>query len=416
MRKRLLLASVAICLASVLIVCIPLGLIADSLIRQDFTHRLDRNLQNAAAAILELSARGHVIRTADLAALVPSDRSATYLPTGAAPITAGHLGGAVQTATTTLPSGTLEMRAPLGLLDGRLLHIGLLIAGLGLLALLLAIGLSLWMSSRMARPIRTLAAIAERFGRGDLRPSGRRYRIAELDRLGEVLDHSATSLADIIDTERHFARDVSHQLRTPLASLSVRLDEIRQTTTDVQVQAEADAALRQVERLSEVVAGVLRRRQSVGPQPETIEARVLLGGQLEEWTSAYRKARRGLDLSCETGLSVSVAPGRLEQAVSTLIENALIHGAGTTSITARGQRGYVLIEIRDEGPGVPEQLGQRIFVRDVTGGGGTGLGLPLARSLVEADGGRLELTRSCPAAFTIFLSEASRRPADEDTR
>lgn len=403
MRRRLLLSSIAVTLVSLVLLCVPLGLVADSLIRQDFTHRLDRNLQNVAAAIAEISAQGRSVTSANLAALVPADRRVIYTPDDGPVLMAGHTSGAVQTATTTVGSAKLQMQAPRSLLDARLLNIWLLIAGLGLLALVFAVALSLWSATRLNRPLAALAITAEKLGRGDLRPSGARYQIKELDTLAEVLDRSATRLAQIIDDERRFSRETSHQLRTPLTSLTVRLEEIRRASQDQHIRDEAEAGLQQIERLTEVVSSALSRQPTAATAREIVDIGILLLAQQREWEPAYRRAGRQLNVQSEPGIQARATPGGVEQALSTLIDNALTHGDGATTLSSRNLGSHIMIEVSDEGPGVPEDLGQRIFVRDVSGGTGTGIGLPLARSIIEADGGRLELTQQHPPRFTIFL-------------
>ena len=99
--------------------------------------------------------------------------------------------------------------------------------------------------------------------------------------------------------------------------------------------------------------------------------------------------------------------------IATLIENSLAHGGGTTRVKARRNEQSTVIEVVDEGAGIDPALGQRIFERSVSGkdSRGTGVGLALARTLVEDDGGRLELIDERPARFGIFLSTA---PAPED--
>lgn len=86
-----------------------------------------------------------------------------------------------------------------------------------------------------------------------------------------------------------------------------------------------------------------------------------------------------------------------------LLDNALRHGEGTVTLTARQGGGMVVVEVGDGGPGVPDQLVPFVFDRGFSAGGSTGVGLALARALVEADGGRLELSKARPAMFEVFL-------------
>ncbi len=171
------------------------------------------------------------------------------------------------------------------------------------------------------------------------------------------------------------------------------------------VRAEVDASLEQVERLVGVVDDLLgRSRRALGAGTEVVSLHEILEQQREEWEPAFSKQGRTLRIAHSEDL-VFATPGALAQVLATLIENSLIHGGGTTHVSARetGSSHSVVIEVRDEGPGVPEELAPLIFEREVTSGKGTGIGLALARDLVTADGGRLELSQRVPAAFSVFL-------------
>jgi signal transduction histidine kinase len=96
-----------------------------------------------------------------------------------------------------------------------------------------------------------------------------------------------------------------------------------------------------------------------------------------------------------------VSPGGVAQALDVLLENALTHGAGRALLSAKTIDGRSVLAVEDDGPGVAEGL--PIFDRAVSTAGSTGLGLPLARALVEADGGRLILARLRPARFEIVI-------------
>jgi signal transduction histidine kinase len=111
-----------------------------------------------------------------------------------------------------------------------------------------------------------------------------------------------------------------------------------------------------------------------------------------------------------TGLRARATPGHVAQALGVLVENALQHGAGTVTVAARPHGEHVVVEVGDEGDGVPDPLVPLVFDRGVSGGDGTGLGLALARALVEADSGRLELRRAHPAVFAVYLPRVSPSP------
>jgi signal transduction histidine kinase len=119
----------------------------------------------------------------------------------------------------------------------------------------------------------------------------------------------------------------------------------------------------------------------------------------------FEKAGRRLVIEIPDDTFVLATPGALAQVLATLVENSLTHGDGTTTVRSRpGSSGAIVVEVGDEGAGVPDELAAHIFEREVTSGRGTGLGLALARDLATADGGRLELSQRQPAVFSVFLS------------
>jgi signal transduction histidine kinase len=133
-----------------------------------------------------------------------------------------------------------------------------------------------------------------------------------------------------------------------------------------------------------------------------------------EWEPAFRRAARRLEVTGERGLYAYATPGGAAQVIATLVDNALLHGAGTVTIKTSHTRRSVVIEVRDEGSGVPSDLAPRIFERSVSGSpDGTGLGLSLARLIAAADGGQVVLVRPRPAVFALFLPHAAAEAKEE---
>ena len=259
---------------------------------------------------------------------------------------------------------------------------------------------------RLAEPLRDVADRAARLGAGDFRRAPERHGIPELDRVSEVLDASAAALAELVQRERSLVGDVSHQLRSRLTALQLRLDELT-THPDPSAREEAAAALEQAERLSAVLDELLlaaRAARAAGAEP--VDLKSGLAAVVEEWRPALRAAGRTLRMRVPDGLMARVTPARMREAVGALVDNALRHGAGTITVSARAGDASLLVEVTDAGAGVPEELVPHVFERGVSGRSSTGLGLALARALVEADGGRLELSRARPPTFTIFLPVA----------
>ncbi|MFZ0323482.1 MAG: sensor histidine kinase, partial [Actinomycetes bacterium] len=128
--------------------------------------------------------------------------------------------------------------------------------------------------------------------------------------------------------------------------------------------------------------------------------------QLAEWSPSYAADGRTIDVQGERGAVVQGAPGAVSLVLATLLENSLVHGGGRTKVAVRRAESAVVVQVSDEGPGVPAGLAQHVFERSVSGGGGHGVGLALARSTAESAGGRLELTTASSATFALFLHEA----------
>jgi len=282
-------------------------------------------------------------------------------------------------------------------------------------ALIVASGLAMAQARRLAMPIRDLARAADRLGSGDARPVGRRYGIGELDRVAEGLDNAAQRVTEFISAEQDFAVDASHQLRTPLTALSMRLEEMVEAADfpDV-VREEGAAALAQTDRLAQVVSQLLgraRRSSSGAPQLSSIDD--IIAQQVIEWEPAFRGASRKLEVTGDKGLIAYVSSGGVSQVVATLLDNALGHGGGTVTIRTSQTPRSVVIEVRDEGRGVPPDLTPRIFERSVSGAGGTGLGLALARSVAASDGGQLVLVRPRPATFAVIFPQPVQEQLDE---
>jgi signal transduction histidine kinase len=283
----------------------------------------------------------------------------------------------------------------------------------------LAAWLAAVLAARLARPVEELAEAAGRLGAGDPRPLGRRYGVAELDQVADGLDSSARRLSSLLAADRELAVDASHQLRTPLTALSMRLEEMIAAADDPDVvREEGSAALAQAERLADVVTQLLSpARRAIAASAELTGIDEIVQQQVVEWEPAFRRARRKLVVIGVRGLQAHVTPGGLAQVLATLLDNALMHGDGTVTIQTSQNARSVVIEVRDEGKGVPPDLVSRIFERSVSGRPeGTGLGLALARTMAAADGGRVVLVKAKPATFGVFLPRHPPRPGTQPVR
>lgn len=406
MQRRLLASTLAVAFLAVVLLGLPLGLVGSRLIHDQAVQRLADNAERIAVEVQRREQAGGMIDRDTLVGLAPTGRRVSLSGAREPETVVGALiRGATISASAKLPEGgAVVVSSDRSEVDERVRRGWAFVGTLVLLSTAVAVGLAVVQARRLGEPLVELAVTADRLGSGDTRPHHRRYGVPELDRVAEVLDRSADRLRELLRRQRDFASDASHQLRTPLTALSIRLEEIALAEDPATVRAEVDAALAQVERLTTVVDSLLARaRDNRAAMVAPVDVATLLREQAREWRPAYRRAGRTLNVTVPPQLLAAATAGGLGQAVASLLENALTHGAGTVAVRARESGEYAVVEVSDEGPGVAEALVPHVFRRSVSGGSGTGLGLALARALVEADGGRLELVRPRPPVFAVFL-------------
>ena len=264
-----------------------------------------------------------------------------------------------------------------------------------------AVAVARALAGRLAAPVDQLAEGARRLGRGEfttgVEPSG----IEELDVVGHALDQSATRLAELLARERAFSADVSHQLRTPLAGLRLRLEHADGDPSSVR------GALTEVDRLEATVEHLLALARDAHPVSGDLDVGVALDEAEERWRGPYAAAgrplrtERGQGLPTVAGSAVSIA-----QVLDVLLDNALRHGAGRVDLRARAAAGGLVLEVADEGPGVPDDRLAAIFERRA--GDGHGIGLGIARTITEAEGGRLLVASGRPPRFHVVLPARAR--------
>ncbi|HVW42811.1 MAG TPA: ATP-binding protein [Amycolatopsis sp.] len=411
MRRRILLAILLAVAVTAAALGIPLGVTAWKLVDSITTEDLGARASQIAATLDTDLADGDLSR-AELAtvavAIPPGGRLTVQLP-GRATLTQGADPGAdVVTARVQLArDGTLEIAIPAGPTRSRQTTVTLAVLLLVVLSVSIGTVVATVTARRLAKPLRHVAERAAKLGGGDFRPDRSRYGIGELDMVAEALDTSGTALAQLVQRERQLVGDVSHQLRSRLTALQLRLESLTIIGDgDGDVAEEARAALEQADRLSEALEELLAAARAASEvDAEPVELASALPEVAQEWRQLLRSEGRNLKLRIGDGLIARATPGRLREVVGVLLDNALKHGAGTVTLAARrgDAEGTVVVEVSDTGSGIPDELVPHVFERGFSGGGSTGVGLALARALAEADGGRLELSSRRPAVFSLFL-------------
>jgi signal transduction histidine kinase len=410
MRRRILLAILMAVTVTACALGIPLGFSATAVVESITREELGARVRQIAEKVDDQMTNGGKLDINELQLGVPTGGHllVTLPDTGQREEFGTELHG--ETVTEELPiiqHGTVRLSIDATQMRTTQTQVALLVV----LVVIAAIGggtaVATVTARRLARPLDHVADRASRLGAGDFRLDRTRYDIPELDSVAEALDASATALAQLVQRERELVGDVSHQLRSRLTSLQLRIEELT-VVPDQEVAAEAQAALEQAERLADVLDELMaaaREARSAGAVPVDLAAE--LPSISDEWRAPLRAVGRSLKVKVEPGLYAKASPGRLREVIGVLLDNALRHGSGTVTLSARegvaATGDTVVIEVTDMGPGVPDELAEHVFERGVSGGGSTGLGLALARALIDSDGGRLELSVKRPATFTVFL-------------
>jgi signal transduction histidine kinase len=256
---------------------------------------------------------------------------------------------------------------------------------------------------RLAHPLEELSDAAHRLGQGDFSVRTTPADIPEIDSVGAALNSTAGRLDDMLARERSFSADASHQLRTPLTGLRLRLEaalehpgqDLRHAITD------GIAAADRLEQTIEELLALARDTRSSNATPLDLPG--LLAEIEAGWHDRLAAQDRALRVAVDPHAPVSLAStAAVRQVLTVLLDNAATHGSGTVSVAVRNAADALAIDVSDEGAGItapePELFTRRSRLAD-----GHGIGLALARSLAEAEGGRLRLTRPAPPTFTLLV-------------
>ena len=305
-------------------------------------------------------------------------------------------------------------------------HVGAMWGWLALTAigaLALGVALAFALARWVARPLLALDTAASRLGDGalDVRaPNG--GGPPEVRRLARTFNRMAERTETLVHAHRGWVADVSHQLRTPLTALRLRLDVLAGEAAESSapssawqghdLAAELAGVQEEIERLSRLVDGLLAvaRAESVVTRREAVPVNEIAAERVAAWEPLAREHEQELALGGTGGhaASASLAPGDLEQILDNLIANALaaVPSGGHVRVESATdpERGRVIVRIVDDGPGMTEAVKQAAFRRfGTSSGSGSGLGLAIVDRLAAANGGEVRLADTAGGGLTVIV-------------
>lgn len=428
MRRRILASLVGLTALAVIVFGVPLAYAARRLYHDEEVQRIQREAAEAAQHVPDTFAAGDPVElpSEDRLAFTLYDATGRRV-TGRGPVAAdatvraalhgnvadasvsGSLVAAVPVPRREHVVGAVRAAAPSSIVTDRSRRAWLAMAALGAGAVGISALIGLWQSRRLTRPVDRLARSATQLGHGDFSVRTQPAGIPELDAVADALDSTATRLDTMLARERSFSADASHQLRTPLAALRMQLEMARLDPT-VDRATLIDESLAEVDRLESTIDDLLAlaRDTHEGRAPLPVDAVV---EELDQaWHGSLAAGGRPLRTTVDPGTpTVHASSAAVRQVLDVLVDNAATHGSGTVTLRARAAGTGLAIEVSDEGAGIQGDNPERVFQRRRRDDQRHGIGLALARSLAEAEGGRLVLERAAPEpVFAIVL------PGSED--
>jgi signal transduction histidine kinase len=293
--------------------------------------------------------------------------------------------------------GAVRVTYPTSAVDARITRYWLILAAISGIVLVVAAALGTWTAVFVVRPLRRLERAAADVGRGDLTARAPTDDgPPEVRSLSAVFNETLAKLELLLRSQEAFVADASHQLRTPLTALRLRLENLGRDVAPPG-RSELAGALAEVERLARLVDSLLAlARADAGAGPtEHVDVPALLQERVDAWTAFAQEHGVRLSSDIEDVPAASATAERLRQTIDNVIENAVEASpeGGTITVAVRNAGPWIEASVRDEGPGLSAEERGRAFDRFWRGhdGEGSGLGLAIARRLVEADGGMIEL-------------------------
>lgn len=321
--------------------------------------------------------------------------------------------------------GAVRLTLDMADVNGRIRSFWLALAGIGAVVML-AVAMIGWVIARsVTRPLRELTATADRFASGDLAVAANVGGPAEIRALDVMMSTMAVRLDGLLASQRAFVSDASHQLRTPLTALRLRLENLQGRLEEgedpARLRDELERAIDETGRLSELVSNLLQLARTDEQRTTTVvDVRPLVADRVDTWAAVADE--RGVRLTGPPAgghpIEAQVVAGAVEQVLDNLIDNAVLASSAGDRVevevaVATTTPPMAVVRVIDHGPGLSDAdkrdaVGR--FWRGDTSRSGTGLGLAIVDALATASGGSVALTDTAGGGLTVTVGFPLARP------
>jgi len=357
----------------------------------------------AAAKDIQLGLKG--TRTAGRGELQPKDGVVAY--------------ATVPTTSEGVVDGAVRLAYPTATLDERVRDVWVQLGVLCLAVLAAVVLLAILIGRGITRPLRNLEHAADRLGQGDLTTRlDESDGPEELRRVAETFNRMAAQLSDLIESQTQFVANASHQLRTPLTALRLRLENLEATANPADEEP-IRAASAEVARMSRLIDGLLLLASDAAHHEKLhqVDVAAVARDRVAGWKDVAAENDIEIVLDAPRPAFARMIPSAPGQVLDNLIDNALNAAprGSTISVVVRHRGPNVEVNVLDQGPGLDAESRARAFDRFWRApdaySGGTGLGLAIVRQLAEASGGsaRLESRAGGGLAAEVSLPAAPAR-------
>jgi signal transduction histidine kinase len=305
--------------------------------------------------------------------------------------------------------GTVVLERPTGPLNQNIANLWLYLIGLSGAAMVAAVLIAIYFARWVSRPLARLDTAARKIADGNLAVRAKTgYGPPELRRMAATFNMMAGRLEALVHGHRAMLADASHQLRTPLTALRLRLDLLAADSGPA-AAAELAGAQEEIARLSRLVDGLLAtaRAEAVTEQLEQIDVMDAVGERVAAWQPVAdgNGVKLVAEVPSSSGPRVALGAGHLEQILDNLIDNAIEaigEQGGNVRVAVARSAACTTLTVADDGPGMTPHERSRAFLRYTTGSqNGTGLGLAIVHRLVTANGGAIRLADTPGGGLTV---------------